>query len=376
MNRSLSVYLDLLRLVAALAVFLGHTRSLIMPGMPVIIGAQAAESVAVFFVLSGFVIGYVAETKETGWRSYAIARASRMYSVAVLSIVVTFAADAIGSRGNADLYQSFDSFNQQTSLTDVLSYLTFTNEIWFRAVVVGSNQPFWSLGYEVAYYLLFGLATYLTGTKRILSLILGSVLVGPMVLAYLPLWLMGVWTYRLMKLPPPQDLRKRDLMGAGLVLAGAVLFVLVRFVALKHVDDIFVFNGLQSFALSIAHFYLVGAAVALNILGTWLLTFERDIWSDSATRVIRWTAGASFTLYLMHLPILFAITAWFPQVRQTGPGLLAIGAILLIILALAEFGERRKKVFEALFTRLLRTRDREAPEIISAPSVATTFPRR
>src|ERR1700742_1917757 len=84
MNRQTSLYLDLVRFLAALAVFVSHicgqrfTGGLLWQSEP-----YGDEAVDVFFVLSGFVIGYVTDGRETSTRSFAVARLARIYSVAL-----------------------------------------------------------------------------------------------------------------------------------------------------------------------------------------------------------------------------------------------------------------------------------------------------
>ena len=51
MSKNTSVYLDLLRLTAALCVFLDHSRAFVTPGLPASEASYGAEAVAVFFVL-------------------------------------------------------------------------------------------------------------------------------------------------------------------------------------------------------------------------------------------------------------------------------------------------------------------------------------
>ena len=65
MNRATSLYLDLVRFTAALVVFFGHIcGSRFTGGLFWQVGPYADEAVDVFFVLSGFVIAYVAENRE------------------------------------------------------------------------------------------------------------------------------------------------------------------------------------------------------------------------------------------------------------------------------------------------------------------------
>ena len=66
-------------------------------------------------------------------------------------------------------------------------------------VRVGTNGPWWSLSYEVAYYILFAIFTYLTGARRVLLLVLFVLLIGVKPLLLLPSWLFGVGIYWLLK---------------------------------------------------------------------------------------------------------------------------------------------------------------------------------
>ena len=97
-----SLYLDLLRFTAAVAVFLDHLTP--TPSQPSIratgglarVGNYGELAVAIFFVLSGYVISYVTSTRETTVQSYAVSRISRLYSVVVPALVLTFAFDTLG----------------------------------------------------------------------------------------------------------------------------------------------------------------------------------------------------------------------------------------------------------------------------------------
>ena len=80
MSRRESIYLDLVRSLAALAVVLDHAAGLFrLPCYPF----WGHQSVMVFFVLSGYVICYVADTRETTPRAFVVARLARLWSVLV-----------------------------------------------------------------------------------------------------------------------------------------------------------------------------------------------------------------------------------------------------------------------------------------------------
>src|SRR5438309_938443 len=96
MNKPFSIYLDLVRFIAACLVYMYHSnqRLVIKEILPASFFGHSA--VIVFFVLSGFVIAFVTDTKEKTWVSYSASRISRIYSVAVPAILLTILLDALG----------------------------------------------------------------------------------------------------------------------------------------------------------------------------------------------------------------------------------------------------------------------------------------
>ncbi len=96
MSPAFSLYLDLVRFVAACLVYLYHSNQRWLVGDVLPASDYGHSSVVVFFVLSGYVIAYITATKERDWVSYAASRIARIYSVAVPAIVLTLALDAAG----------------------------------------------------------------------------------------------------------------------------------------------------------------------------------------------------------------------------------------------------------------------------------------
>ena len=194
LSHNLSVYLDLLRLLAAMAVFFGHARDYTTPWLPSLIASEARDAVAVFFVLSGFVISFVVNEKEHSWRAYLTARAARIYSVAVLALLITLVCDTIGTLYNPNRYFELRFYNSGNWI-DLFKNITFLNELWFQHSVFGTNGPYWSLGFEVWYYIFFGLIYFLPVRFKLPAVVLWILVCGPKIALYLPLWLMGVIVY-------------------------------------------------------------------------------------------------------------------------------------------------------------------------------------
>lgn len=81
MSPATSAFLDLLRIVAALAVFAVHSVQFWAPGRWAAADTLAHSAVIVFFVLSGYVIAYSTFARNRDARKFVIARLSRLYSV-------------------------------------------------------------------------------------------------------------------------------------------------------------------------------------------------------------------------------------------------------------------------------------------------------
>jgi peptidoglycan/LPS O-acetylase OafA/YrhL len=220
MDRTTSLYLDIVRPAAALIVLLSHVGnqlSLLAPA-----GVQAVD---VFFVLSGFVIAHVTESREREPDEYFISRAARIYSVAIPALLLTAIPDSIGFRANAAAYAGpFQPLTPGILIRSVL----FINEQWTTHRFPGSNSPYWSLGFEVWYYIVFGLWIFTPHRWRWATTIAALAFIGPKVALLFPLWLMGVGLYRIYNKP----LKMRPL--TGWVLFVVPLFLIVLYQLLPH----------------------------------------------------------------------------------------------------------------------------------------------
>ena len=350
LDPNLSIYLDLLRLVAAFEVVLGHARHFVMPGLPWFISGHTGEAVAVFFVLSGFVIAFVAEEKEHSLRAYATARLSRLYSVCLIALLVGFACDMITHRfGVVPL--STHSFYDPAYLANLPFALTFTNELWFSHRVFGSNEPYWSLGFEAAYYVIFAAFFYLGRVRGALIGVLLMIAFGPKVVAYMPIWLFGLLAYRHIR-------AGKVTISKWLALAAFVTTIPGYFLVKRTMEHwawpMYEPASVSELAKSFVYFALVGVVITVNIVAFRRAAEGRTVFPAGLARAIRWLAGASFTLYLVHQPFLIMLTSLFPGLRTHllgGP--LAIGGAVVLALLIAEVSERRKRVFQRIVGRLL-----------------------
>jgi peptidoglycan/LPS O-acetylase OafA/YrhL len=150
------------------------------------LGGHGDAAVACFFVLSGFVITFVGTSKEPTAPQYFVARVARIYPVAIMAMLVTYIADHVGMSFSPENYIGRSYYNPDYLSNGIFNIL-FLNQIWWKHAIFGSNEPYWSLGFEVPYYLIFGFFLYLGGRARILLIGAYAALIGPTVLSYLPL---------------------------------------------------------------------------------------------------------------------------------------------------------------------------------------------
>ncbi|MBV9250413.1 MAG: acyltransferase, partial [Acetobacteraceae bacterium] len=196
MDRPTSLYLDLIRFSAAAAVFMSHAGTAKFSGglfwqlMPL-----GEEAVTVFFVLSGFVIGYAVHEREASARTYAVSRLARVYSVAVPALVLTFILDRAGTMFQPSLYLPEHGYRPDGIASQMLQSLAFTNQFWSNHVQPGSNGPYWSLAFEVWYYVIFGLIAFAPRKWVIPGVMLILFCAGPRIAVLWPMWLLGLVAY-------------------------------------------------------------------------------------------------------------------------------------------------------------------------------------
>lgn len=349
MSPRLSVLLDVVRLAAAAAVLCTHLSYLLLSDMPLWLSRHGPEAVSVFFVLSGFVIAYSCDRKPTCWRAYAKARAARLYSVVLPVLLVVIIIDSLGRSYNPAWYSSHSFVGPEPTLHSLSTILTFTNELWFRHVVVGSSEPFWSLGFEVAYYLLFGILLFSRGVARYGLCVAWALLVGFKILLYLPIWLTGVVAWRIVRTGVPV----LSVKAAWLILMLVPLTYSLWRAGFGGQDAQFDWTSTTSALASAGYHLVIGLLVAAAIIALNIVTREKPAFAPSVARPAQWLAGASFTLYLLHQPLIaFAAATTSPA----APPLLkfaVVVAILIVVLIIAELGERRKAAYLLGLEKLL-----------------------
>jgi len=168
--------IDALRALAALLVCAGHLRAATLvdlaevasPGLLTkalyALTSLGHPSVMVFFVLSGYLVGgsVLACGDRFTWQPYLRARLSRLWTVLLPCLALTWAIDQVVlhvapqvyAGGYAALWHSAPMPGQYDA-----SWRTWLGNVFFLQTVAvpvfGSNGPLWSLANECWYYLLF-----------------------------------------------------------------------------------------------------------------------------------------------------------------------------------------------------------------------------
>lgn len=360
MGREFSIYLDFVRFSAAMLVLLHHLqkKAIILADAP--FAGHGHSAVMVFFVLSGYVIAYVTETREKDMRTYAVNRCARIYSVALPAVLLVPLLDAAGRVISPEMYVAFAAPNDFWFVR-VVSSLLFTNELWFLSIMSFSNIPYWSLNYEVWYYILFAAIHFLSGTRRVISIAVILLIIGPKILLLAPIWWVGVALYRSRRARAIGERQGWMLLVLSLLLFALFVHFSVEENARQWLRDVIGVQWTKQMVSSqffLSH-YVLAVIVAMNFLAVRTIAHRLGWILVTLERPIRFLAKYTFTLYLFHLPLIL----FFAALYEGDPaGWSFYYSILVSVLAavfvIGHFTEDRKAAFRPFFEKIFETSER------------------
>lgn len=356
MHPGLSLYLDLVRLLAALEVFVFHmgTFPLLAVGRHVW-NAYGHEAVTIFFVLSGFVIRHAVDKPGVTVEDFTVNRISRVYSVAVPCLLLTLLFDWLGRPALPELYKGLIPSGPPWQLAALGALML--NENWGSTLMI-SNIPYWSISYEFWYYWIFAALFFWTGGARWFLAAFFMLIAGPNILLMAPIWAMGWWAYRW-----------RD--GASLPIWAAWLLFLqpvAVFGAYEYFDWIMWTRKLMvpligfrewHVGLGFSRFFIsdmvLGLSITAHLLGARTLGPLLLVVLKRVGPVVRLLAGYSFTLYLLHQPAMLVVGAFtVPHLVPAARGWVAGAATLLIVWTVSFVTESQRDRLKAPVRRAFR----------------------
>jgi len=313
-------WLDWLRFIAAMVVFLGHTRGALFVeygGLPpdqrnpliaflFAVTRLGNEAVIVFFVLSGFFVAGRGTVRL--WQGkfsivdYARDRLVRIYTPYIPALLLT----VICSFGLA----------QNEPLPDLV--LNFAgNLLGLQGIFVsslGGNVSLWSLSYEIWFYILLGaLAGFSQWQKQrpvftylsVVILLLSAIAFTHLSPTYLMCWIIGglAFWYR------PVTWQIRHFIITSIMVIFAIMGVQIRSnsvsVTLPQWTLIFPSTAVNQLILA------VGIATLIPQL---VLLVPHTVIAKRLDSLGTFLASFSYTLYLIHYPLVKVIQRWvFPK---------------------------------------------------------------
>jgi peptidoglycan/LPS O-acetylase OafA/YrhL len=310
-KKEFSIYLDLVRFVAAFLVVLFHSniRSISKDLIP--FSTHGHHAVMVFFVLSGYVISYIAAGRENTPVEYWSSRLSRFYSLAIPAVLLAPLLDLAG-QSLAPAFYAGKTTHDWWALR-MVSSLLFTNELWTLSIMSFSNVPYWSLCYEMWYYVLFAAAAFTKGRRRVVLLLLIALFVGPKIMVLAPIWALGVVLHRWQRL-----YRLAAWQYWSLFLLSIPAYLLFHHYQLSELGSEWLralagpaWHKQATFSRYFMTDYLLALIIAANFVGFRGIAHHFAAPLIACERPIRWVGSFTFSLYLLHQPLLQFFAALF-----------------------------------------------------------------
>lgn len=365
LSKAASAHLDLIRAFAACAVMWNHLRTLFFveyteianPGLVLkaiyFLTGFGHQAVMVFFVLSGFLISSsifrsIASGKWS-WMEYAIHRSARLYVVLLPGLLLGLLWDGLGSHffDRSGLYsQPLRALGPEIAKNN-LTGVTFLGNLFYLQTIFcrtfGSNGPLWSLANEFWYYVLFPIALF-AGIAWVRGLYRNAVFLT--VLACSVAYFLGT----------------NKLIGFAIWLTGCVLVLAYSWLSPKSGIVLLIYLALSSVIIAVSLTaarteklaehgadLLVGLAFAIFLFGVLQLD-----WGARSSVYLRGThvfAGFSYSLYVLHFPLVLFLRAsltpwkrWQPDYKHLGYGLILGVGVLVFAWAISLFTENKTAI--------------------------------
>lgn len=359
-DRNWFVYLDAARFLAAFTVVYGHLKLLLLvPFQDALFhnilttllyfwALLAHDCVMVFFVLSGFWISRsVVRRAGSGpfWKNYLIDRLSRLEIVLIPAMALGALFDVSGAFIlGSDVYNSLPGLvTDKGGLAGQLSLgSAIGNMLFLQRLVVptfGTNAALWSLTNEFWYYIWFPALWFILRYRKLTFGAVALVVAAffPFLLLGFAVWLCGTalyfandWAVR-RGWVGRRGLAAPFLFGGGLAFLGALALSETQRLAVWQSD------------LLVGFFFAV-------------MAFGLSLWAPRPVRFVTFLASygarASYSLYLVHIPLIVFLRAIFWSGPLMEPTWTAFAQIFLALAAILVFAWFFAQVTEGNTARL------------------------
>ena len=346
-----SLFLHFLRIFSAILVCLSHSKDFFM--LPMEDNPQFFEmlirplmslgtsAVLVFFFLSGYLVGgNELERLHSGGlqpRKYLVDRISRLWLVLIPALVFTFALNSISCNPNkVSLYcsSSLDLASHadgppllDQNLSSFLGSILFLQP--FQGNVFGGNGPLWSLSYEFWYYIVFYFVILVISSIRTnkfpKSLILFFLLFvsGVSILSFDWFTLGTVWIAGAISKTLVNQLDKKTLLRNQRFLQNHKIFKIIIFLVFPAMISV---KLLPRFAFSFPPLVLL-LIIAIAISNNKAMLIEEKFFNKLIVR----GSEISFSLYIIHFPLLALISTYVTPVLRWEFGLGSVTFVAIMV---------------------------------------------
>lgn len=355
MRRTTSLYLDLVRFSAALTVFAEHLREHSRNGFGAFwnnhpflyshLNPYSQTAVTVFFVLSGYVIAYVLATREDTPPEYAASRFARLSSVVIPSLLLIVVCNFLIELRYPDAFWEFESGGTSGVALSYIGTALFVNCFWLWPNIEIPNGPFWTLSFEVSYYIAIAILFFMRGRTRVLGILALCLLAGPTIVLLAPTWLLGYATYHIS--------RRWHLNPRLAVLFWTSSVVLLPFAAslqLGYRQHLAFLRTPDQTVGEILAAYAAAICFAVNVMAFDSFADRLESLFARFARQVRWLGSVTFALYLFHQPLLSLFTVYhLPDRSSLSQFVLLIGGTFLVVGTAGRFCENMKGVYARIF---------------------------
>lgn len=328
---------DGLRGVAALIVVIFHFLCLLYPRMspgmsdvpvaiahtPIHIFWNGHFAVAVFFVLSGFVMAAAADRRSNCLFSNSATRYLRLAVPAVLSCVLAWIWLSFWPTATQTMAETVDSpspwlqFTYQGDVKTVVHAIADGAVANFLRGYSQFNNVLWTLQYELVGSLAIFVGYWISaGRARLLLLLLSSVAIIVFIPGPYLAFPLGAGLY---------EARKRgwlDNIPAAVPVLALIGGILLGYPGAGLHERLSLPSVPDPWELGASRGMIAVLAAGLLVYATFTLHYMSRFFSHA---VPVWLGRISFSLYLVHVPPLYTVVAWSHAQHDAHPALLATG---------------------------------------------------